>query len=146
MIRITDDLFIDDAALAESFIRASGPGGQNVNKVASAVQLRLDLAQAARACPAMDAAFLARLKKIAGRRMTRAGEIVIEARRFRAQDRNRDDALNRLIDLLVRASRPPRARKKTRTPKGERARRLENKKHRGTIKKTRAPLRPGEDG
>lgn len=145
MIQITPTLFIDDAALSETFVRASGPGGQNVNKVSSAVELRLDTAAAVRACPALAGAFLVRLKKLAGRRMTLTGVIVINADRFRAQERNRADAHDRLVALLQRAAVPPKPRRKTRVPVAAKKKRIADKKVRGDIKKARGSVRGRDD-
>jgi ribosome-associated protein len=130
MIRITDDIAIDEAEIEERFIRASGPGGQNVNKVATAVQLRFD-ARGSRALP-NDVAL--RLMKLAGSRLTNDGVLVITAQRHRSQERNREDALARLVELIQRAAVPPTPRVKTRPTAAARARRLEGKKRRSGIK------------
>ncbi|MCH7776909.1 MAG: aminoacyl-tRNA hydrolase [Gemmatimonadetes bacterium] len=140
MIPITPDISIDDSAIEERFIRASGPGGQNVNKVATAVQLRFDAANAA----SLPGDVRARLVRLAGRRMTTEGVLVIEARRFRTRERNRADALARLTALIRRAAEPPKPRRKTRPPRASKARRLETKRRRGTIKRTRAPVPESE--
>jgi ribosome-associated protein len=133
-ISITDDAAIDDSELVETFVRASGPGGQNVNKVASAVQLRFSLAASASLAPDI----LVRLGALAGRRLTKEGEIVITANRFRSQERNREDARARLFELIARAAEPPAPpRRKTRPPKSSRERRLTDKRLRGRIKEGR---------
>ncbi|MEO1135742.1 MAG: alternative ribosome rescue aminoacyl-tRNA hydrolase ArfB [Pseudomonadota bacterium] len=125
---------IPDWELNEIFIRASGPGGQNVNKVASAVQLRFN----AKTSPSLPAPVKARLKAIAGRRMTQDGEIIIEARRFRSQERNREDARARLAALIARAAKPPRPRIKTKVSVSQKRKRVENKRKRAEIKARRA--------
>ncbi len=140
MIPITPDISIDDSAIEERFIRASGPGGQNVNKVATAVQLRFDVASAA----SLPGDVRARLVRLAGRRMTTEGVLVIEARRFRTRERNRADALARLTALIRRAAEPPKPRRKTRPPRASKARRLETKRRRGTVKRTRAAVPESE--
>ena len=130
MIRITDRISIDDGELEERFIRASGPGGQNVNKISSAVQLRFDV----RRSPSLPDDVRARLETMAGRRLTRDGILVIIAQRHRTQERNRQDARDRLVDLIARASVAPTPRRPTRPTRASRERRLASKKHRGGIK------------
>jgi len=115
------------------FIQSSGPGGQNVNKVATAVQLRFD----ARNSRILEAGVRERLYHLAGKRVNSAGEVVIEARRYRTQQRNREDALQRLIHLIERARIPPKKRRKTKPTAASKLRRLESKKRRSDIKKLR---------
>jgi ribosome-associated protein len=130
MIRVTPSISLRDDELEERFIRASGPGGQNVNKIASAVQLRFDV----RGSPSLPADVRTRLERLAGRRLTREGVLVISAQRHRTQERNRQDALDRLIELIRRAAVAPIPRRATRPTRGARERRLESKKRRGSIK------------
>jgi len=130
MIRITETISIDEDELEERFIRASGPGGQNVNKLASAVQLRFD----ARRSPNLRADVRLRLERLAGRRMTKAGVLVITAHRHRTQERNRQDARERLVELIARAAVAPIPRRATKPGKAARERRLQSKKHRSTVK------------
>ena len=133
MIRITDHIALDESELVESFIRASGPGGQNVNKLSTAVQLRFDV----RHSPSLTDEVRARLERLAGRRLTREGVLVITAQRHRTQARNRDDALARLVELIRRAAIAPVPRRPTKPTKASRVRRIEGKKHRGGIKQLR---------
>ena len=140
MIRITETIAIDEREIKESFIRASGPGGQNVNKLSTAVQLRFDV----RHSPALTDAVRARLARLAGKRLTKEGVLVITAQRHRTQERNRDDALARLIDLISRAAIAPTPRRPTRPTAAARARRLEGKKRRSTIKSLRQAKPPPE--
>ena len=133
MIRIDDRISIDERELEERFIRASGPGGQNVNKLATAVQLRFDV----RHSPSLPAQVRTRLERLAGRRLTRDGVLVINAQRHRTQERNRQDALDRLIALIQRAAVAPVPRRPTKPTAGARERRLQSKKHRGSIKDLR---------
>jgi ribosome-associated protein len=133
MIQVTDTIAIDESEISESFVRASGPGGQNVNKVSSAVQLRFDVRQS-RSLP-NDVAV--RLMKLAGSRLTKDGVIVITAQEHRQQERNRAEARERLFDLIRQAAVRPTVRRKTKVPKAQKKKRLEGKKRRGEIKKFR---------
>jgi ribosome-associated protein len=140
LIPINCHLFLDDSEIEESFIRASGPGGQNVNKVSSAVQLRFDLSRS-RSLP-QDVR--ERLARLAGRRLTRDGVLVIIAQRYRTQDRNRQDALDRLIGLVRRAGAPPTPRRPTKPSRAAKERRLQAKARRA-ITKERRRAQPDED-
>ncbi len=133
MIRITATLLIDDREIEETFIRSSGPGGQNVNAVSTAVQLRFNVRQS----PSLSKAVRQRVEVLAGRRATQDGTIVITARRFRTQEANRKDALLRLVELIREAAIPPAIRKATRPPRASRRRRLEAKGRRAALKKRR---------
>lgn len=137
MIRITPDISIDPADLQWQFVRASGPGGQHVNKTATAVQLRYDVA----ASTDLPAEVKRRLGAIAGQKLTDAGELVIDARSSRSQDRNRREAVERLVELLRRAAHKPRPRRKTRPTLSSVRRRLEDKRRRGEKKKLRKKVR-----
>lgn len=135
MIPIVGEIAIDDRRIVESFIRSSGPGGQNVNKVASAVQLRLALDDIV----GLTAEARYRLARLAGKRLTEDGIVVITARRFRSQERNRADALERLIDLIRRAAVPPTPRRPTRPSPASIEHRLAAKSRRGALKRGRRP-------
>lgn len=136
MIRITPYLALDEGEIKLQFIRASGPGGQNVNKVSSAVQLRFDAARS----PSLSEEVRARLMRLAGSRLTNEGEVVIEAKRFRTQERNRQDAIDRLVELIRRAAEKPKPRVATRPTLASKKRRLEAKKQRGEIKRGRGAV------
>jgi ribosome-associated protein len=134
MIRVTDRIWIDEAEIDESFIRSAGPGGQNVNKVATAVQIRFDV----RSSPSLSAAVKDRLWRLAGSRMTLDGVLVMTARAHRSQERNREEARARLVDLIREAALPPRPRVATRIPLGERRRRREDKARKSVTKSRRS--------
>jgi len=133
MLRINHRISIPDDELEEKFVRASGPGGQNVNKVASAVELRFDAAGS----PSLAEDVKRRLLRLAGQRATKEGVVVIRAERFRTQERNRADARERLAKLVARAAVPPRPRLRTRPPRASVERRLRAKSRRGDTKRTR---------
>lgn len=133
-IRLSDTLSIPDEEIDLCFVRASGPGGQNVNKVATAAQLRFNVTDS----PSLGPAIKERLRRIAGQRLTREGVLLIKANRFRTQERNREDAIERLVDLVRAALVAPTPRKKTKVPLGSRRRRLESKQQRSRVKSSRS--------
>jgi ribosome-associated protein len=134
LIRITPHIAIDEREIEERFIQSSGPGGQNVNKVATAVQLRFPL----RGTASLSEDVRARAIALAGRRVTKDGVLVLDGDRFRSQDRNRADVRERLVELIRRASIAPVKRRKTRVPKAAKLRRVDQKKARGRLKGSRA--------
>lgn len=138
-IWITGSLAIDPAELEETFVRAAGPGGQHVNKTSSAVQLRFDVRQS----PSLPDDVRWRLERLAGRRLTQDGVLVLVAQGERSQKRNREEVLERLVELVRAAARPPTPRKKTRPPKASKRRRLDDKKKHGVVKSLRA--KPARD-
>jgi ribosome-associated protein len=135
-ITIAPNVTLDADELQFRFVRASGPGGQNVNKVATAVQLRFDVAHS----PSLSDPVRRRLMRLAGKRLTAAGEIVIEARRHRSQEQNRQDAIDRLAALIRQALAAPKPRHKTRPTRASRERRLAAKQRRGRIKQNRGSV------
>ncbi len=133
MIKVTNSIALDEDELQESFIRASGPGGQNVNKVESAVQLRFDV----RNSPSLPEDVKARLERIAGKRLTNDGVLIITAQRFRMQERNREDAVARLVEMIRQATERPKPRRPTKPTLASKKRRLEAKGRRSEVKKGR---------
>jgi len=141
MIRVTPDIAIDEKEIQESFVRAPGPGGQNVNKVATAVQLRFDVRHSLSLPPDVRE----RLLRLAGKRVNRAGVLIIEANRYRSQEPNRLDARARLVELIRRAATKPKARRRTHPTRAAKLRRLETKQRRSENKRARAPVSPWSD-
>jgi len=140
MIRVTDQISIDESDLDEQFVRASGPGGQNVNKLSTAVELRFDL----RGSSKLPAPLRIRLERLAGRRLTKDGVLVIRAEKYRTQELNRADARARLVALIAQAAIAPKPRIKTRPSRAAKERRLKAKSHRADVKRNRR-ARPSLD-
>jgi ribosome-associated protein len=140
MIRVTDRIWLDEREIEERFVRASGPGGQNVNKLSTAVELRFDV----RHSPSIEDAVRARLERLAGRRLTREGVLVLSADRHRTQERNRADALQRLVELVRRAAIAPKPRRATRPTAASKRKRAESKRRRSRLKHLRG-ARPEPD-
>ena len=135
MLRITSHVTLDEREIEERFIRASGPGGQNVNKTSSAVQLRFRITDS----PSLPESVRERLLRVGGARVDKRGVLTIEAKRYRDQSRNREDALERLVKLIRKAAEKPAPRRPTKPPAASRQRRLDDKLKRGVLKKTRRP-------
>jgi len=140
VIRVTATISIDPSEIQEKFVHSSGPGGQNVNKVATAVQLRFDVANS----PSLSDEVRGRLTTLAGRKITAGGVLLIEARRYRTQERNRADATARLVELIRKAAVKPKPRRKTKPTLASKHRRLESKRQRGETKKLRRSVRRDE--
>ncbi len=136
MIPVTDAISIDEREIHMDFVWSSGPGGQNVNKVATAVQLRFDVQHS----PSLPDDTRERLIRLAGKRITKEGILMVDARRFRTQEQNRNDAVGRLVDLIRRAVERPKPRKKTRPTQASKEKRLEAKRRRSEIKKRRGSV------
>jgi ribosome-associated protein len=140
MIQVTPRIAIREEELSFSFVRSSGPGGQNVNKVSTAVQLRFDAAHS----PSIPDYIRPRLLRLAGKRVTESGEILIEARRFRMQEQNRQDAVIRLVALIQAAAKPSKKRRATKPTLTSREKRITKKRQRGEVKRMRGSVRPEE--
>lgn len=142
MIPITANIAIDESEIQEEFVRSSGPGGQNVNKVASAVQLRFDVVNSA----TLPADARRRLLQLAGNRVSKEGILIVTTSRHRSQRRNRQDALDQLVALIRQAAQKPKPRRKTKPTAASKRRRLEKKRQRSEIKRNRRPIRRWDDG
>ncbi len=141
MIRITNTITIDESEIQEYFVRSSGPGGQNVNKVATAVQLRFDVVNTR----SLPEEVRIRLVSLAGNQVTGDGILIIGARQFRTQGRNREDAIDRLVELICNAVQRPKIRRKTRPTLASKIRRLESKRRSAKSKRVRGPVHPGNE-
>jgi len=141
MIRVSSKIMLDDNELHFEFVRASGPGGQKVNKVATAAQLRFDVIRS----PSLPPGIRERLLRIAGKKVTESGMLIIQAQRFRTQERNRQDAIDRLVALIRKAAEIPKPRHKTMAPLASRRRRIEAKQRRSQTKRMRRPIQPSEE-
>jgi ribosome-associated protein len=141
MIRISPSIALDESELQMTFVRSSGPGGQNVNKVATAVQLRFHVPSS----PSLPEEVRQRLMQIAANRISSDGDLIISAQRFRTQEQNRQDAIERLVELVRRATRRPTPRLATKPTRASKQRRLDQKLHRGGVKRTRRPVGQGDD-
>ena len=141
MIHITQAIVIDEREIHLEFVRASGPGGQNVNKVATSVQLRFDVENS----PSLPKEVRHRMIRLAGKKITSDGVLLIEAKRFRTQEKNRQDAIDRLIKLISKASEKPKSRRKTKPTLASKKRRLDTKRHRSQIKSGRRSIHDYDD-
>lgn len=141
MIRVTPAIDLDEDELSFDFIRSPGPGGQHVNKASTTAQLQFDVA----ASSSLPQEVKDRLPRLAGKRLSEAGVLTITARRFRSRERNRQDALDRLLDLIRKAAEKPKPRKKTRVSRSARERRLSEKRRRSETKRSRGPIRGSDD-
>ncbi len=141
MIHITQAIVIDEREIHLEFVRASGPGGQNVNKVATSVQLRFDVENS----PSLPKEIRLRMIRLAGKKITSDGVLLIEAKRFRTQEKNRQDAIDRLIKLISKASEKPKSRRKTKPTLASKKRRLDTKRHRSQIKSRRRSIHDYDD-